>query len=343
MKPLGALAVLLSAVAAPVLANDTMSQLGTGGLIFLTSENVSMQSEDLFVSPTQVRVRYEFLNKSEADETALVSFPLPDIEGSGDFMVSVPSEEPENIFGFTTTFDGEPVEVTLHQYVFAYGVDHTGLLRELGVPLIPFGSATTEALNGLEEADQQRLLHLGLVIPMQYNSGDGWQTDYVPVWTLKSAYTWEATFRAGRVAEVEHSYTPSVGGTVAVTFLSPPYEDYDPATEYQKRYCTDESFVKTVRKTLPNPEEPYGAPFTESWISYVWSTGGNWSGPIGRFHLTIDKGRPENLVSFCWDGDVTKTSPTTFEMEATDWFPPFNRELEVLILNKQDQTAGNAG
>ena len=80
----------------------------------------------------------------------------------------------------------------------------------------------------------------------------------------------------------------------------------------------------------------YGAPFTEQWISYIWSTGNNWSGPIGKFHLTIDKVRPENMVSFCWDGDVKKTSPTTFEMDATDFFPPYNRELEILILNRND-------
>jgi hypothetical protein len=159
--------------------------------------------------------------------------------------------------------------------------------------------------------------------------------EYFPAWTLKSTYSWETVFPAGQTVVVEHSYKPSVGGTVAVTFLAPPYEDYDPATTYKTKYCTDEGFINTVKKTLPDPDEPYGAPYTESWISYIWSTGANWSGPIKRFHLTIDKGRPENLVSFCWDGDVTKTSPTTFEMEATDFYPPWGRELEILILNKQ--------
>lgn len=336
MRPFRLLAALACLCVSPAIANDTMSQLGTGGLIFLTSEHVAMQSEDLYVSPEQVRVRYEFANTGEADETTLVSFPLPDIEGSGDFMVNVPGEDQENLFGFTTTFNGEPVDVTLHQYVFAFGVDHTELLLQLGVPLVPFGSATSEALNALAPEDQQKLMHLGLVIPMEYDNGDGWKTDYTPVWTLKSTYTWEATFKAGETAVVEHSYTPSVGGTVAVTFLSEPYEGYDPATEYKKKYCTDDSFVNAVKKTLADPKDPYGAPFTEQWISYIWSTGNNWSGPIGKFHLTIDKGRPENMVSFCWDGDVKKTSPTTFEMESTDFFAPYDRELEILILNRND-------
>jgi hypothetical protein len=138
---------------------------------------------------------------------------------------------------------------------------------------------------------------------------------------------------------VVHTYTPSVGGTVAVTFLGPPNEDEDRAADYRAKYCTDDGLIRTLKKTLTGPEDYYSAPYYETWLSYIWSTGSNWSGPIGKFHLTVDKGDPKNLVSFCWDGEVTKTGPTTFEMEATDWYPPYGRELEVLILTHQD-TAG---
>ena len=71
--------------------------------------------EDLYVSPDAVRVTYQFENTTDADVSALVAFPLPDITGSVDFMVSVPSEDPENIFGFATSFAGTPVEAELHQ------------------------------------------------------------------------------------------------------------------------------------------------------------------------------------------------------------------------------------
>ena len=38
-------------------------------------------------------------------------------------------------------------------------------------------------------------------------------------------------------------------------------------------------------------------------IEYVLTTGGNWAlGNIGEFNLTIDKGDPKNLVSFCGEG-----------------------------------------
>jgi len=337
MRTLFSLTLLASAAlcgAAP--ANDTMSTLGAGGLVFLTTEDVRMASEDLYVSPDQIRVTYEFTNSSDKDVEALVAFPLPDITGSPDFMVSIPTEDDDNIFGFATTFEGKPVDAELHQYVFATNLDQTDYLTELGIPLLPFGEATIQAIDALSEEQKLALLGRGLVVPMEFDSGQGWQKEYYPVWTLRSTYTWNAVFPAGETVDVEHSYKPSVGGTVAVTFLAPPYEDYDPAAEYKKKYCTDDAFLNAVRKTLANPDEPYSAPFTESWLSYIWSTGGNWQGSIGRFKLTIDKGRPENLVSFCWDGEVKKTSPTTFEMEATDWWPPYGRELEVLILNRQE-------
>ena len=324
------------AMTGTAIANDTMAGLGTGGLVFLTTSDIEMTAEDLYVSMDEVRVTYEFTNKSDADQEVLVAFPMPDITGSGDFMVNVPTEDPENIFGFTTTFNGEPVEAVLHQYVFAFGIEYTNKLRDLGVPLIPYSRATTGALNALDAPEQQELIRLGLVIPMEYSTGnDVWETDYTPIWTLRSTYAWEATFPAGETVTVEHSYKPSVGGTVAVTFLAEPYEGYDPAADYLKKYCTDADFLRTVKASLTDPQNAYSAPFTEAWLSYIWSTGSNWSGPIKRFHLTIDKGKADNLVSFCWEGDVEKTSPTTFEMEATDFYPPWNRELEILILNRQ--------
>ena len=326
-------AVLVSSGAA--LANDSMSELAAGGLQFVTTDKVEMASEDLYVSPSKVKVAYTFKNDATSPQHALIAFPLPDITGDGDFTVAIPTEDPQNIFGFKTTFDGKPVDAKLYQYAFAAGIDETAYLKQLGVPLAPFGDATQKALNALTDAQHQRLLQLGLVIPMTYDDGSGEKTDYTPVWTLKSTYAWEADFPAGKTVTVLHSYTPSVGGTVATTFLAPPADGDDRGADYRKKYCTDDDFIKTVKKSLKDPNDPYSAPYVESWISYVWSTGANWNGPIHDFHLTVDKGNPKSLVSFCWDGKVSKTGQTTFEMHATDFIPGSEHELEILLLNPQ--------
>jgi len=326
------------------LANDTTAELGTGGLVFITTDQLKMKSEDLFVSPEQVKVTYEFQNLTDKPLDVLVAFPMPDVEGSGDFNVAVPDRESDNMFGFETTFNGKPVDATLHQQAYAFNLDQTAVLEEIGVPLTPFGDRTRDIIQGLDEASIQKLLHLGLVIPMEYgDANDNWTTYYEPVWTLKSTYSWEAHFEPGETAEVVHSYTPSVGGTVAVTFLAPPDEYGDRAADYKKKYCTDEDLIKTIKKTLPSPEEYYAAPFYEQWITYIWSTGNNWAGPIEDFTLTIDKGDAKNLVSFCWDGEVKKIGPTTFQMKAKDWYPPYDHELDILILDRNDDQQSVGG
>jgi hypothetical protein len=45
--------------------------------------------------------------------------------------------------------------------------------------------------------------------------------------------------------------------------------------------------------------------------------------------MTLDKGRPENILSLCWSG-LRRTGPTRFEFEARDWTP--DRDVRLLIL-----------
>jgi hypothetical protein len=75
-----AAAILGMLVAAPAAhANDTTAELATGGLIFVTNDDIEMRSENLYISAQQVRVAYDFFNKSAHDVTVLVAFPLPEI------------------------------------------------------------------------------------------------------------------------------------------------------------------------------------------------------------------------------------------------------------------------
>lgn len=321
-------------VAVPAFANDTAVQLTTGGLEFITNQDIEMVSEELFISREEIRVIYEFRNNGAADQNVLVAFPMPDIVPNWWSPTAFPNGPVDNLFNFETTFNGKPVEATLHEYAFAVGVDRSDYLREKGLSLVSFAESTSEATDALDDATTAEMLHLGLLVPDQYDVGEGMEEHFYPMWTYRATYTWEGDFPAGETVKVEHRYTPSVGGTTGVTFLSEPYEDYDPAADYAKKYCTDASFLQAVRKTLKNKDEPWSAPFFENWISYILTTGGNWGGgTIGKFRLVIDKGAPENLVSFCGE-DVKKIGPTTFEMVATDFYP--EREIDILILERHE-------
>lgn len=341
------IAAFALAAALPALANDTTAQLGTGGLVFVTNDAIEMTSEHLFVSPDEIRVVYTFTNTHDAPQTILVAFPMPDIEGGPESMVDVPiayaeqtgmdASDPDNLFGFRTTLNGEPVSAELHQNAFHNNIDYSKLLTKFGIPLNPVSEATYRALNATSAAQAEQLLHNGLVFGMEYDAGNGPTRDYSPLWSLRSAYSWQATFPPGQ-SEVVHTYRPSVGGTVGITFM--PQEDDDGYSrrrlaEYRDKYCLDDAFVAALGQTAIDREGWTTYPYIESWISYVWSTGNNWSGPIGRFTLTIDKGSADNLVSFCGD-DVRKTGPTSFELTQENWHPPWDRELEILLLKRVD-------
>jgi len=320
-------------------ANDTMAELAAGGLTFVRALDVDMASEDLFISPSEVRVNYVFHNGGDQDRTAVVAFPMPDIEGSGDFMVSVPNTDSDNFMNFEVSIEGKPVHPNIDRHVFAADVDVTDELTAHKVPLLPYGDATANAISTLPKDVLDDWVTRGIVIAMEYDDGNGWQTDYTPVWKLKTTYWWRTTFPAGRDLHVFHKYTPSVGATSGLNFIN--YDDdNDPlsgdAFEKEKqRYCFDDGFAKSVKKRLDEAKanESY---LYEHWISYILTTGDNWDGNIGKFHLTVDKGKPETIVSFCGDG-VRKTGPTTFEMTADDFYPEHDLDIALIIAAEDEQ------
>src|SRR5437879_375004 len=80
------------------LANDTLVTLGAGGLVPLKSTSVVMESEDLQISASEIRVQYKFRNDSDRDVRAMVGFPLPELDG-GDVENSpmhLPSRDSKN-------------------------------------------------------------------------------------------------------------------------------------------------------------------------------------------------------------------------------------------------------
>ena len=101
----------------------------------------------------------------------------------------------------------------------------------------------------------------------------------------------------------------------------------------------DQTIENAVRKA--DKANPDGYPkYYERRIAYILTTGGNWAaGTIGNFKLTIDKGTPKNLVSFCGD-NVKKVGPTTFEVTAKDFYP--EHDIDILLLEPSDN-GGNGG
>ena len=317
--------VLSGSLAGGAAANDTSAALGSGGLQFVYNVAVEMSSEQLYVSEKEVRVRYLFRNRTDRDVTSIVAFPMPDISYS-EREIDIPNRSADNFLDFKTTVDGKPIETAMERRVFALGLERTRLLADLKVPLMPLLPETTAVLDGLPGEKKAELVSLGIARVDEYDVGKGMEKHLTPFnWTLKTTYFWTQTFAAGRDVVIEHRYRPSVGQTAQGTH---PAARAPAAIEDLRRmtatYCIDESFRSAVARAVQG-----GGNFSEARISYILKTGSNWLGPIKDFTLTIDKGAPENLVSFCGTG-IKKIGPTTFQVTAKDFYP--QQDLDVLIL-----------
>jgi hypothetical protein len=314
---------------APALANDTMAELKTGGLTFVRTPDVEMTSEALFISPEEIRVDYVFTNTSDKDVSGLIAFPMPDIGGDPYANIAIDDLETDNYLAFTASQDGKPVATSLQQRAYANAIDVTEDLKAHGIPLLPLAKSTQAALKTLPDDVAADWIARGLIFVDTYdNDGDGMKDYRTPLWSLKSVYWWRTTFPAGKEVKVQHRYKPSVGGTVGISFLEEGKAKGERYQEYVKRYCIEDNIVRRAEQA--DKDMQAGKPYLfENWISYVLTTGANWSGPIKDFSLTIDKGAAENLISFCGKG-VKKIGPTTFEMKAKDFTP--ENEIDILLL-----------
>lgn len=316
-----ALTVILGLIlATPASANDSLASMQAGGLVLEQTDGITMLSEDLYLSAGEVRVTYRFLNHTDEDIVTIVAFPMPDIEPGYITDVGGFLDEPERMLPFITWVDGYPVRTEIEKRAVVGETDVTRRLRDLGVPLNPYGQGTLDALEALPEATLAALEAEDLIDRPPPDEEVRWAW---PAWTLKTTHYWTQYFPPGEEVEIRHIYAPAVGGT-SVTMVGNPVLDGTPGEEYAARYCIDDALVNGARRGWAS-----GLHYSETWLDYVLITGANWSGPIRDFRLVVDKGSPDNLVSFCAEG-VRRISPTQFEVRHTDYTP--TRDLNVLIL-----------
>jgi hypothetical protein len=328
-------AVAALAIASAASGNDSTAELAAGGLVLTKSPAIEMRSEDLFISAKQVRVHYRFANTSKADVTVTVAFPMPDITTEGvDDTISIPTQDPRNILGFSTLVDGKPVAAQVEQKAFKHGVDETAYLKSLGIPLAPHLASTNKLLDSLPQATRDALVAKQLAIVDEYgDSADRMEKHWEATWTLKTTYFWRQAFPAGRVIDVQHRYTPSVGESAGTSWGSADFAKQPDYAQRRAHYCVDDDFLASIRKTM-KPGDDYPS-LTEQRIEYILSSGANWKAPIGDFRMVVDKGAAANIVSFCATG-VRKISPTQFEVRHSNFTP--TGDVSILILQPQPKS-----
>lgn len=324
-RPL-ALALALAALAAPLRANDSEAAIGLGGIELVANPAITMDSEDLYISKDEVRVRYRYTNRSARDLELTVSFPVPAIKADQSAFYGEPGIPSFTNLQFATTVDGKPVQLAIVEAAEIGGRDVSARIKALGWPLnwITGTGESPDFIKALNPAQREAFRREGLLKRVSAQDAS-----LMPTWDLVTHVTRKQRFPAGKTIEVTHRYAPKIGGSVAGA-LAPEARNQDFGREHAARYCIDQSFYAALDRRVAakrKANEEFMS-YSETWIDYILSSGRNWKGPIGQFRLVVDKGKPENLVSFCMTG-VRKISPTQFEVRKTNFEP--RGDLRILI------------
>ncbi|MBB4381141.1 DUF4424 domain-containing protein [Bradyrhizobium sp. SBR1B] len=313
----------------PARANDSAAELSIGGLQFVRTNDVAMESENLRIALDSVTVRYQFTNVTAKPVTMTVAFPLPDIDLSEAENIALPSDDPVNFVDFTTKVDGHPTPLTIDQRAIVGNKDVSALLRELKVPLLPIGSREIRAAD-LPDATRTQLVDDGLLLPA--GRSDNGRQQYAPGWVLKTSAVRQQVFPAAKKVTVEHQYRPSVGtspDTILRSGLRRSGALSQEVQRYRKEYCIQDAFLAELDKRAGS-NQANTSKLQERRISYVLKTGSNWASPIRSFKLTIDPGGSDRLVSFCPGRLKTSSTGSTLEYTANDFRP--DADLKILVI-----------
>ena len=325
----GLVAILLSCCGSPALADDSTAALGAGGIVFTKATQLRMASEDLAISPAAVRIRYVFANDSGRDIDTLVAFPLPDIDTWNFYETGMgeTTGDPVNFVGFKATADGKPVPVKVEQRAIYKGKDVTALIQSAGVPVNVISDQNFQKLDALPAAKKRLLEHGGIA------EADAPDQEH-PKWIVRTRFYWQQHFPAHGSVTIEHSYKPVTGqaffSPIEANAVAGGADDY-----WKKRYCMDAGTVARLKAMTgtaqKHPDKNSGMLEAYS-TDFILKTANNWQGGIGKFHLVIDKLKPTNVLSLCWDGTLKKTGPRTFVFDAADFHP--QQDLAFVVLEQ---------
>jgi hypothetical protein len=327
MQPIRTIFIVSAAIAcaSPVSADDSSAALGAGGLVLTQSADIRMAKEDLYVSSKEVRIRFDFANDSAKDIDTVVAFPLPDIDTYKFWgePIGATTTDPLNFVGFEATADGRKVPVTVEQRAIYNGRDVTDIVKSVGLPINTIVDGS-KAVDKLSKAGIAVLQRAGLV------ERDGDNT--ITKWIVRTKFYWRQHFPVGKTVVLEQRYQPVTGQS----FFSDSElngKNAEDARYWQQNFCLDGPTraaiaAKIAESKKANPSN--GGLLNAFSTDYILVTGNNWKGPIGKFHLTVDKLKADSILSMCWDGELKKTGPTTFEAMQENFAPA--RDIKLLVL-----------
>jgi len=315
-------------------ADDSIARVGVGGITFLKSTDIRMVKESLKISPSNVYVKYHFLNESNKDILTTVAFPLPAYEFDSNTSESYESKIP--LMSFSIMIDGNEVETTKTRraLLIKHIVEKEGkhiivkeiIDRDITKELKAAGLSDAQIFESFGDSDydqkagivRNRLNKKQIVKLKKIGALD---SDNFPSWEVAATVHWKQLFPAKKEIEVEHTYTPFVGGSY--TYINngqPSFEYLGNSDEVCLTKETRKEINQKAQKLIGTSKSDIeGVQISLDEVEFILSTGRNWKGPIGEFTLSIEKNFPDQIVSTCFPGKPKIVNQTTIEYSQTNY------------------------
>ncbi len=331
----------------PAAANDSMAELGLGGIVLVETNAITMQREDLALLPAEIRVRYEMRNDTGRPVTARVAFPIPELphmtpggmttgaDNSGPYNIALRPPSDPNFLRFRVWSNGQEIKPEVEiRAALPDGRDITGALQQIGGLALVLQPGLFDGDTPLAPATIVKLTALGAYEKL---SDTAWRLP----WTTRITFHWMQPFAPG-VTVIEHSYQPILGERFIVPKDGGVIENSG-GGDPKRDFCIDAPTERALRdlqaqKRRATPDNALLSGFT---LAYILQTARNWHGPIGTFHLTLAGGtieremlgkREARLVSLCTDLPLQKAGPLRFEATVRDYVP--KADLRVLFVSE---------
>ncbi|MDR3410410.1 MAG: DUF4424 family protein [Formivibrio sp.] len=282
-----------------VTANDTSFGDDNGTITFKHQSDISMDKESLFISENNILVDYVFTNTSQHDLDIPIAFPMPPI-----FFVDSDHNEIEN---FKLLVNGK-LQETEHKLVVLLDdkVDISDKMAKLGW-------AADDVVNFIQSGDIPRGKK---PLPAKW-----FYKGNQPRFTMSNYFIWQQHFPAGTPVSIRHSYKPSVTTGVPL-----------PASHIIENFAKETCLDKNSQSTIKKQNTDFGIGWAN--LRYILVTANNWQGAIKDFNLIVKKQSPSDLISLCFDNDLKKTDPLTFEFHQENFKP--QQDLNLLFIHKQE-------
>ncbi len=289
-----------------------------GGLHFELNDRITIESQRLYLTPDQVRVRYSLMNTAETETVLFVGFPFP----------SLPEPQPPApslALAFndaTLKIEGEvePLHGLISR-VFNDGREVTDFLEAAGIDLLALHDGALNQLSRSEYRKLERALtDRGEPRPNRYG------------WSLHIEPQWRVTLPSRGGVELELSYTPYTG--LSVDRFTGVSELNDLA--HVEAYCASEQpdLLERLKTSLEENGKSEIGPFLEMRrreLSYRWEQlPESWEERTLRIEVSDPRDEErETPITFCFPGGIARLPDGTHL--AGGYGKPKGEKLEILF------------